>query len=414
MKPWFDTFRSLFLRRWWWLPSVFFGPWWLSVALFSFVSLAMLLSAVSAGPNWALLIATALTGIWAGCWARRFHGWECTVLVGHLPRHLFVVSLGIVGGAALAFTAFSMYAGNPIPALGLALLVGVGAVYCAVRLPEWLAFQMFLGFLLLFVAWVDSGPAYWRMMSHPAVQVLSVASVLILLACLKHRLESPVVEQLSSTVRGQPPVGGLWRTSAILKRCSRMALTGFGLDMLITLLAGYPSLSFLERMEGPVFGYDHLLFTTGMIVMCPSVLTNVNEYPIAWLLGTGSARSRLAWSLVGRKVLIGVVPLLAFFIAVESLQSLAAGAPPRFDSLLKAQMLGFLAFGLVYAFRRKYPNRFLKDSHTLIPMIFFGLGAYPSALLDVGLPVLVLLVTGVAVLASRAVSYGLAHADYAL
>ena len=415
MKSWFDTVRSLFLGRWWWFPSVFFAPWGLSAFLLFLIALALPFSVRTGGSNGVLLCAAALTGVWAGLWARRLHGWECAVLVPDLPRRLLVLPVVLVVGAAVVFAAFSIHAGNPFPAMGPALLVGVGAVYCLVRLPEWAMPLASAVCVWLLLAWVVGGPVHLPALSHPAVQALAVALAVAVLAILKRGLEAPVDEPPSSAVPGQTLTGTSWDTSGKVKRLCRLALFGFVLDTLIRLLADHPSLPFLGEVHEASSGYDGLLFTSGMIIACPSILMRVNPYPAAWLMGEGRTRTRLAWSLVGRMVLTGLLPLFAFFLAVETVQVLLGRGDPRFDVLLMAQTLAFLAFGIEYAFRRKYPtHRFLAHASMLVWMHLWFLGPDLFSWLDPGLPVLALLVAGSAAAAVGVVSHGLARARYLL
>ena len=411
MSTWGYTVRSLCLGPWWWFPSVFFGPWPLSAFLMFLTASALLFSFLTAGSNGPFFFALALTGAWAGSWARRLHGWESAVIVPHLPRHLFVLSLAIVVAAALAFAAVSIYAGNLAPALGPALLMGVGTVYCFVRLPERLV-PFMLVFPWLLLAWALDARAQLQGMSHPAAQVSALVVALTVLVMLKRRLDAPVVQHLGSAVRDQMPVNGLWSTSRIMKRSCRLALFGFAMDTLVRLCSDYPYMQFLERLGGAVFGYDGLFFTSGMIILFPSALMTVNAYPVAWLMGVGGTRLRLAWTLVGRMVLAGSVPLLAFFLAVEMVQFLLNYGDPQFEFLLKVQILAFLAFVMAYAFRRKYPNRFLTFGHAYLAMIFWFGGHDTLYRLDFGTPILVLLLIGSAMAAIIWVGHGLARADY--
>ena len=111
-------------------------------------------------------------------------------------------------------------------------------------------------------------------------------------------------------------------------------------------------------------------------------------------------------------VLAGALPLLVFYLAVEWTLSQLGGFDPRFDLLLMAQILGFLAFVIAFAFRRKYPNRFLTHAHMFLVMMFWFAGHHLSDSFDLGMPVLVLLVIGSAVATVFAVGRGLARADY--
>ncbi len=419
MTTWVGTFRSLFLGRWWWLPPVFFAPSWLfSVILLFFTGLALLLSILTAGSNGPLLIGLVLTGVWVGSWARQLHHWECAVLLPYLPRHLFALSLSIVVGVVVVFAAVSVYAGNALPALGPALLVGMGGVYCLVRLPEWAVALMAVGVPWLFLVWFSTWGAgwtavYWEEMSDPAVQAPAVAFALALLAILKRRLESPVIGHRSSMALGPTPAGGIRGTSVLVKRLCGLALVGFALDMLVRLFSDYPYLSFLEPGE-PGLRYDGLFVTAGMIIACPLALLNVHEFPAPWLMGTGETRPRLARYLVGRMVVAGALPLLAIFLAVEAIQSVLTGAEPRYDPLLESQILAFLALGLAYAFRRTYPNRFLTHVHLVNVVMLWRLGEELSRWFDMGMPLLVLLVIGCAIAAIYAVGHSLARANYVL
>ena len=203
MKSWIDTVRSLFIGRWWWFPSVFFAPWGLSAFLLFLIALALPFSVRTGGSNGVLLCATALTGVWAGLWARRLHGWECAVLVPDLPRRLLVLPVVLVAGATVVFAAFTIHAGNPFPAMGPALLVGVGAVYCLARLPEWAMPLASAVCVWLLLAWVVGGPVHLPALSHPAVQAPAVALAVAVLAILKRGLEAPVDEP--PLVRGPGP-----------------------------------------------------------------------------------------------------------------------------------------------------------------------------------------------------------------
>ncbi len=415
MVTWVDTFRSLFLGRWWWLPSMFFGPWWLSVLVWSLIVLALWLSLVTTLSNAAFLVALALAGAWVGAWTRRLHGWDCAVLVPRLSRHLFVLSLAIVGAFSLVFAAASMYAGNSLPALGPALLVGIGTVYGFVRIPERLATPMTVVLFYWLLGLLAVGAlTYSREISHVALQVPALALALILPAFLKRTLEAPFVEQTSFAVQGQGLVVENWSISAVARQSCRLAFFGLALDTLVLLASGHSGLWLVERFGGAGFGYDGLFFASGMIIMFPMVVLTGNPYPVAWLMGTGGTRSRLAWTLLGRMVVGGALPLLAFFLAVETVQSLLSAGAPRFEFLLKIQILAFLAFVVAYAFRRRYPNRFLTNVPTFLVIVFWFTGPDLAYWLDFGTPILALLVVGSAMTAILVVGHGLARADYLL
>ena len=414
MSTWFGTVRSLFLGRWWWLPSMFFGPWWLSILVWSLIVLALWLSLVTTLSNAAFLVALALAGAWVGAWARRLHGWDCAMLVPGLPIHLFALSLSVVVSLSSAFVAVSMYAGNSSPALGPALLVGVGTVYGFVRVPERLATPMTVVFYWLLGLLAVGALVYSREISHVALQVPALALVPILVAFLKRTLGAPVVEQTSSAVQGQGLAVGNWSTSAVAKLSCRLALLGFALDTLVLLASGHSGLWLVERFGGAGFGYDGLFFASGMIMLFPMVVLTVNPYPVAWLMGTGGTRSRLAWTLLGRMVVGGALPLLAFFLAVEMVHSLLSAGAARFEFLLKVQIFAFVAFAIAHAFRRKYPNRFLTHAPIFLVITFWFTGPDLAYWLDFGTPILALLVVGSAMTAIFGVGHGLARADYLL
>ena len=415
MKSWIDTVRSLFLWRWWWFPSVFFAPWWLSLLLVCMAALTLWVSTSTAGSNGPLLVALALTGVSVGSWARRFHRWDCAVLIPDLPRRLFVLPLVIITAAAFAVAAFSLYAGNPAPALGPALLAGVGVVYCLVRLGEWFGpLLITLGPWLLLVWAVGGTPPHLEVLSHPAAQVPALAFALVLLAATKRRLTRPVAAPASSALPYPMPPGGLRGASGIAKRTFRVALAGVAVEALVHLSSGHPYLGFLEGGPGPAFAYDGLVFTSALIIICPAAFLNPDDFPAAWLLGIGGARSRLGRSLVSRTILAGSLPLLGFFMATETVWSRLREEAPRFDLLIESQVLAFLALGCAYAFRRTYPNRFLTHAPIPVAILFWGFGPLLTSSFDFGLPVLALLAAGGAVAAVYAVGHGLARARYLL
>ncbi len=210
-------------------------------------------------------------------------------------------------------------------------------------------------------------------------------------------------------------------TSTVVRRSWRLALYGLLLDTLLHLATAPPAPWLMERLgvagldhERLFFGYDGLFFAAGMIVIFPLHLITANEYPIAWLMGAGGSRSGLARAIVGRVVLAGALPLLVFYVAVEWTQSQLGSFDPRFDLLLKVQILGLLAFVIAFAFRRKYPNRFLTHVHLYLAMTFWFAGHQLSDSFELGMPVLVLLVIGSALATVFAVGHGLARADYLL
>ena len=413
MTSWVDTFRSLFLGSWWWFPSAFFAPWWFSLLLMFLAAVFLSFSILTGGSNAALFFGLAVAGVWAGCWARRLHGWECTVLVPQLPRHLFVLPVAIVVAATLSSGAFSIYAGNPLPAVGPALLVGIGIVYALVRVPEWLAPLFIVGAPWLVLVWLSSGAVHLQVLSHPLVQIAAVVPAVILLTVLKRSLASSVFEAPSSAVRDRTPAPVSWNTSATVKRLSRLALKGFVLDMLIGFSSSYPYLSFMEQFDRFGSDYEGLFFTAGMIILCPLTL-NAGDFPAAWLMGQGGSRSRLARTLVGRMVYAGALPLLGFFLAVEMVQSLMGNGSPRFETLLQAQVLAFTALAMAYAFRRRYPNGVLTHVHLVLVIALWFFGGRLLHWVELGVPMWVLLVVGSAVAAIYLVGHGLARADYRL
>ena len=399
MTAWVNTVRSLV-----------FGPWWYSVLAVWGAVTVWLMFAAQGPSNVPLLTALVLAGSWVGWWVRQFHGWHCVTLVPGLQKRLVVLSLTVIVSVALALAAALAYAGNPLPAVGPALLAGTVVAYGMLRPPAFLVSLTMLGFLyyLLLHGLVPrlDVPPFDRAISGSAVQMPALALAAAFLALLKRRLGTVAAENQLS---GYAQSTRYTTTTQMVKGSVWFAVCTIFADVLMDLM--FPSHDPDELRISWVLMLVYLyMFMRGDVF---------HNFQIAWLMGIGGTRAQLARRVVGRIVLAAALPLLTTLFVAEAVLSLLSNRSPSFESLLIWQILAFVPAGLLLAFRRQYSDR----SDGFLPSVLYifscvcavTIHSLLSDQFPFGIPgyaMLVLLLIGGAAAMIYAGGRGLARADH--
>lgn len=108
---------------------------WLAVPVAGAWALPWLAQDVVAATNYALAASVAWSGLVVGFAVRRIHDWHGAILAPGFPGSLFVAGAILIGTVSITGLALCWFAGNPMPLIGPALLIGCGIFFGPVDRP---------------------------------------------------------------------------------------------------------------------------------------------------------------------------------------------------------------------------------------------------------------------------------------
>ena len=129
-----DLLASFYIEAWAALPTL---AAWLLLAL---------LDRAYAATNAVLVLVVGAVACLVGGRLGELRVWPATVLVPGYGQSLFLLCLATVGSATALGALWSWWLGNPLPAIGPALLIALAATVVAMRIPAALAVVMVLSF----------------------------------------------------------------------------------------------------------------------------------------------------------------------------------------------------------------------------------------------------------------------------
>ena len=244
------------------------------------------------------------------------------------------------------------------------MLVGIVCTYCATRRIVWRivsSFALVPPIIFSGVTGLQRGAehSFVDALSHPALQILSLAIAIAVAAMLKRRLLTPAFRDNSRAwgiTLGAPPVVRMAFTASSTRDSFTYVPTA--LAMLKHSLWIAAAASVLDIiLAWPFNGNNKATFASLAILLWPWAMINEGiDFRAEWLAGLGRTREQLARRIVGRIVFAGAVPMLAFCLAVVSLQSWLSDNRPPLEVMLIAQLLALVFFSIDLSLRRKFPD----------------------------------------------------------
>ena len=305
--------------------------------------------------NWRLLFPLALLAISIGNVVNRLRSWPSAAIVPGFSVSVFVACIATFAGVAL-FTALLAWLRGADPAIGPALLVGIGTVALVLRfgvLGGWVALIIvFLG-----AAW-DSQSGYDQSLSavlaEPLIQVVAFALAVITAVIPLRMLKLPPGTEGRQTDGVSWESVGTTRTMVV----SGLWLAGFVLCRMLEPLSGllvYIGAFYVVGALGPVVDGFHDIHTR--------LFWN-------WLPATTQSRIQLGRRCAARLALGAVAWLPAGAMAV-ALQAWVAAQEPLFELLLLVHIAFLLLTALLARVFYRWPPAPLLLPLTGIPAALF-------------------------------------------
>ncbi|MCY4059866.1 MAG: hypothetical protein OXG44_17915 [Gammaproteobacteria bacterium] len=170
---------------------------WLAVPVAGTWALPWLAEDVVATTNYALAASLTWSGLVVGFAVRRIHDWQGTILAPRFSGSLFVAGAILIGSVGITGLAVCWFAGNPMPLIGPALVIGCGIFFGLVDRPPWSA-HLGPSFVDTFSPWAFAAGGVLVLLrhldgtfSHDWPQIVEIGFAGLVLALVRRGLNSP-------------------------------------------------------------------------------------------------------------------------------------------------------------------------------------------------------------------------------
>ena len=270
----------------------------------------------------------------------RLHAWPNATLVPGFTMAVFLTCMGTLVGAALVAALFA-WARDAVPAIGPALLVGIGTVALATRFGKRVSLAVTVVMLLVAVSDSKSGnPPLVSRFTEPGIQASALLLAIISAAALLHTLKHPMGGKTPREIQVSSQPGGT---------AQAMGLSGLWLAAYVLCLRFEP-LSYLSTGLGAIY----IGFVLDSVI---GGFANIHgQLSRNWILPTTRSRAQLARrcaaSLVGRS--------FAWFpagVSATALQWLDAEQDPLLHVLLLVHIAVLLLITFLAGAVRPWPQK---------------------------------------------------------
>lgn len=181
---------------------------WAALPILAVWLLLPLLDRAYAASNVVLVLVVGAIGCLVGGRLGELRVWPATVLVPEYAQSLFLLCLAATGSATALGALWSWWLGNPLPAIGPALLIASAATWGAMRIPAVAVVAMVVSLAPVFPLWLavaaSLGLAMPFDLSGVWIQLGALGGVGLVTLGIRRALVRPAVRPRQDE---QPPVG---------------------------------------------------------------------------------------------------------------------------------------------------------------------------------------------------------------